>query len=82
MIWKIYVVPEAHGRGIGTALMDVAFTTIGPAHDVRIEFLKGNSAAQSFYERRGFKFDFEEDMAEGFTTVWLRRPAGPITSAI
>ncbi|WP_404285971.1 GNAT family N-acetyltransferase [Glutamicibacter arilaitensis] len=81
VIWKIYVVPEAHGRGIGTALMDVAFTAIGPAYDVRIEFVKGNSAAQIFYERRGFEFDFEEDMAEGFTTVWLRRPAGPIISA-
>lgn len=80
VIWKIYVVPEAHGRGVGTALMDAAFGAIDPAHDVRIEFVKGNSTAQAFYERRGFTFDFEEDMAEGFTTVWLRRPANPITS--
>lgn len=80
VIWKIYVVPKAHGCGIGTELMNTALTAIGPAHDVRIEFVKGNSTAQAFYERRGFKFDFEEGMAEGFTTVWLRRPAGPIIS--
>ena len=65
VIWKIYVVPKAHGCGIGTELMNTALTAIGPAHDVRIEFVKGNSTAQAFYERRGFKFDFEEGMAEG-----------------
>ncbi|MER8025892.1 GNAT family N-acetyltransferase [Glutamicibacter protophormiae] len=75
VIWKIYVVPEAHGQGIGTALMNVALAAVGPAQDVRIEFVKGNDTAYTFYERRGFKFDFEEDMDEGFTTVWLRRPA-------
>lgn len=75
VIWKIYVLPEAHGRGIGTALMNIAMEDVGPAHDVRIEFVKGNSSASAFYTRRGFRFDFEEEMAEGFTTVWLRRPA-------
>lgn len=78
VIWKIYVLPESHGHGIGTKLMNTALDAFGRTHDLRIEFVKGNSPAQAFYERRGFRFDFEEKMAEGVATVWLRRPTGRV----
>ncbi|MEG2577409.1 MAG: GNAT family N-acetyltransferase, partial [Glutamicibacter sp.] len=64
---------------IGTKLMNTALDAFGRTQDLRIEFVRGNPSAQAFYERRGFRFDFEEKMAEGLATVWLRRPAGRVT---
>lgn len=73
VIWKIYVVPSAHGQGIGAALMRAALEHIGQ-REVRLEFVKGNDHASNFYERFGFRFDFEEDPGDGTTTVWMKRP--------
>lgn len=49
------VVPEARGRGIGTALLDRVdeeLATLG-VHDLRIAVVPANVAAMRFYERRG-----------------------------
>lgn len=74
VVWKIYVLPAVQGRGVGTALMEEALNQTGPNRSVRIEFVKGNDAAERFYARMGFKFDFQEEAGDGTTTVWLRRP--------
>lgn len=74
VIWKIYVLPSEHGKGVGAALMSAAIEFIGP-RDVRLEFVKGNGNALKFYERFGFQHDFEEDPGDGTTTVWMKRPA-------
>lgn len=79
VIWKIYVLPEAQGRGVGTALMNAAFNAAGKDQDIRIEFIKGNDHAQSFYTRMGFRFDFEEEAEHETTTVWLRRSPTSLT---
>lgn len=73
VIWKIYVLPEAHGKGVGAALMSTALEFAG-RRDVRLEFVKGNNHASNFYERFGFQLDFEEDPGDGTTTVWMKRP--------
>ena len=75
VIWKIYVLPKMQSRGVGAALMNEALNAVGSDQDVRIEFIKGNDHAQSFYARMGFRFDFEEETEDGPTTVWLRRSA-------
>jgi len=59
-VWikKLYVVPEAQGRGVGRALIDTiaaAFADMGgPARELRLLVNNGNRAAQAAYERLGF----------------------------
>lgn len=75
VIWKIYVLPAAQGKGIGRRLLNAAFEQVGDSADIRLEFVKGNERARAFYERAGFELDFEEDPGDGTTTVWMRRKA-------
>jgi len=55
-IWikKLYVLPEAQGRGVGRALIETVIDAFGPASDVRLLVNSGNVAAQAAYERLGF----------------------------
>lgn len=77
VIWKIYVVPAAQGRGIGSALMRHAIEVAGNDRALRLEYVQGNEHARGFYERHGFRHDCDEDPGDGTITVWMRRPSGP-----
>lgn len=69
------MLPEYHGRGIGSQLLRHAIGQVDATREIRLEFVAGNEHAKSFYERHGFAPDFEEDPGDGSITVWMRRPA-------
>lgn len=58
-LWMLYVAPEAQGRGIGTALADVALgelRTLG-CREATLWVLEANAAGRRFYERAGWALD-------------------------
>ncbi len=54
IIWKLYVLPEHHGAGVGHALMDGLLAQAPPGADVILEYTDGNERAATFYRRHGF----------------------------
>ena len=58
---QLYVLPGAQGRGIGTALLEVARVD---AKDLSLWTFQQNAAARRFYERRGFVIVKETDGSE------------------
>ncbi|MCA2242925.1 GNAT family N-acetyltransferase [Mycobacterium sp. WUMAC-067] len=54
---KIYVLPEYHGGGVSTALMDRALATAGEwgARRVWLGVNRANQRAQRFYAKSGFR---------------------------
>ena len=76
VIWKLYVRPDAHGQGIGTALLDALIRKAGQ-RPVRLEYLDGNEPAARFYARRGF-IEIRREAAsepEWPDTVWVELSA-------
>ena len=53
---KLYVLPEASGRGIGATLHDLAVEQLRAAgyQDLWLWVLEGNERARGMYERRGW----------------------------
>jgi GNAT superfamily N-acetyltransferase len=74
VIWKLYVVPEVQGAGIGAALLT---ELIGVAGDrpVRLEYTEGNARAAGFYARHRFvEVGREPNDQPGWPdAVWLER---------
>jgi len=56
---KIYLLPDLHGTGLATALMDAALATAAEwgAGSVWLGVNQGNQRAQRFYLKSGFKVD-------------------------
>ncbi|WP_427383314.1 N-acetyltransferase family protein [Janibacter sp. G56] len=76
VLWKIYVLPAHHSRGIGQLLMDeVVARVTGEWDELRLSHYAGNDRARSFYERNGFVEFEREEMGAGMpVSVWMRRP--------
>jgi len=49
---QLYVLPDAQGRGTGSALLEIA---MGAADRLRFWTFQRNARARGFYEARGFK---------------------------
>jgi GNAT superfamily N-acetyltransferase len=58
---QLYVLPEAHGRGIGGALLRVAKSVFG---SLQLWTFQRNDKARRFYQARGFQLISETDGAE------------------
>jgi ribosomal protein S18 acetylase RimI-like enzyme len=54
----LYVLPEWHGRGIGSALLEKA---LEGASEMRLWVFQENRLARAFYEQRGFRVELETD---------------------
>jgi GNAT superfamily N-acetyltransferase len=73
IMWKLYVRPDGHGRGVGSALLDtVVEAADGP---VGLEYLDGNERAARFYRAKGFEETRRTtiDQFPDLTWVWMRR---------
>lgn len=74
VIWKLYVLPDRRGRGIGRALLRAALAELPrPASRVILEHFAGNERAAAFYEREGFVHLRTDPAASGdpaAATVW------------
>lgn len=79
VLWKLYVLPERHGGGVGSALLDAVFEALPAGVDrLRLDVLDGNTPAQRFYAARGFVEVDREAASEPCwpATVWMERPVG------
>jgi RimJ/RimL family protein N-acetyltransferase len=55
LLWGMFVVPEAAGRGIGESIVEALIAQAqGFAQALHLTLLDGNSRAQALYERCGF----------------------------
>lgn len=82
-LWKLYVLPEDQGRGIGRALMGGVIDEARRASvsNIRLAFLDGNDSARGFYEARGFRVvHTERGGLDGPDNVWMERPVRPAPS--
>jgi len=51
---RLYILPDAQGRGLGGRLLAAALAAFPGATGVRLEVEPANARAVSFYERQGF----------------------------
>lgn len=66
-ISRIYVLPEHHGSGVATMLIESAID-LAKSKKIKVILLSvfsGNSRAKKFYEKFGFKFDRHVDFLMG-----------------
>jgi GNAT superfamily N-acetyltransferase len=74
----LYVLPEWHGRGVGTALLEKALARAST--EMRLWVFQKNRSARTFYEQRGFTLELETDGRDNMEKapdaryVWRRRP--------
>ena len=75
ILWKLYVVPEAQGRGAGGALMRALLASAAEAHDeIRLAYLEGNDHAAAFYRHHGFVEAERETGGHGIPdSIWMSR---------
>lgn len=72
VMWKLYVHPDHHGRGIGSRLLaDVEAMVEGD--ELWLEVVEGNDQAFDFYRARGFEEVERVTDGEWPADVWLRK---------
>lgn len=75
--WKVYVLVELRGAGVGGALLGSLIERVpGSAGGVRLEYADGNDRAARFYARNGFvETGREPGERPGWPdTVWAQKP--------
>jgi GNAT superfamily N-acetyltransferase len=79
VLWKLYVLPDHHGHGIGSRLMDaVVARALESGHPrITLSYLEGNRQAARFYTRHGFVETHRETPGSGLPeSVWMVRELG------
>ena len=75
VMWKLYVHPDHHGRGIGSRLLaDVEAMVEGD--ELWLEVVDGNDQAFDFYRARGFEEVERVTGHEWPADVWMRKQLG------
>lgn len=69
ILYGLYVDPEWHGRGIGSALLDAVIAAHPDAKAIRLEVLRDNTAAIAWYTTKGFETYGETQSATGTVGV-------------
>ena len=82
-LWKLYVLPGHHGRGIGSRLLDAVVDRaleLGVSRIV-LSHIEGNRQAARFYAARGFTETHRESGGSGLpVSVWVERELTPPTA--
>jgi ribosomal protein S18 acetylase RimI-like enzyme len=76
VLWKLYVLPGHHGRGIGSRLLGAVIERALESEHPRItlSYLEGNQQAARFYDRHGFVETHRETPGSGLPeSVWMVR---------
>lgn len=75
VLWKLYVLPEHQGKGIGTALFRAVCAALPDDYDeIDIALTDGNQSVRAFCEAHGFTEIGREPQGEGPDLVWMNRP--------
>jgi len=80
VVWKLYVLPEHHGKGIGSQLMEAVVERARDYGHARITvaYPDGNSYAERFHRAHGFVESHREPSGSGLPdTIWMVRELGP-----
>ena len=80
VVWKLYVLPEHHGKGIGSQLMEAVVERARDNGHTRITvaYPDGNSYAERFHRAHGFLESHREPSGSGLPdTIWMVRELGP-----
>jgi ribosomal protein S18 acetylase RimI-like enzyme len=72
-VWKLYVLPDFQGQGIGRALLTSVIEAIRDTVDqIVLAHMDGNVSAREFFERMGFvETHRETDQLGGPDNVWM-----------
>lgn len=76
VLWKLYVLPEYQGRGIGARLLErVVEGARGLYPEIRAAYLDGHLSARGFYAHKGFVEVEREPGSGGLPgNIWMARP--------
>ena len=79
VLWKLYVLPEYQGKGIGSALVEsVVASATGVHSQIRISYLDGNTMAEAFCRGKGFAEISREFGGDGIPeSVWMQLDLDP-----
>ena len=75
-LWKLYVLPDHHGHGIGSRLLDavVARSLELGVDRIVLSHIEGNRGAARFYAAHGFTETHRESGGSGLpVSVWMER---------
>lgn len=71
-MWRLYVVPDRQGRGVGGLLLRGAIAALpGGAQELITEYAAGNEAAARWYRGMGFRETHRDASSAGPDVVWL-----------
>lgn len=77
VIWKLYVLPEHQGEGIGSRLLTAVLEHIGGAEgEVRMSVPDGNASAYDFARGHGFVEVHREPQGHMPAIIWMGRHLG------
>ncbi len=80
VLWKLYVLPEHHSRGIGHLLLDAVLARAAELghRSLHVSVVDGNDRALRFYERHGFREFAREAGGSGLPdSIWVARDVEP-----
>ena len=78
VLWKLYVLPEHQGRGVGSRLLESVIAQAREDHDeIQLSYIDGNTDAGAFYRSKGFvEFDRESGGGGVPDDIWMRLELG------
>ncbi len=79
VLWKLYVLPGQHGKGIGSALLqEVEQRAVAAGHRTLVlSHIAGNEQAARFYVKHGFVTTQVEKGGSGMPdSVWMSKDLG------
>jgi GNAT superfamily N-acetyltransferase len=79
VLWKLYVLPEFQGKGIGSALVESVVAAARGMHEqIRTSYLVGNTEAEAFYRGKGFVEISRESGGDGIPdSIWTQLDLDP-----